>query len=254
MNRKSPTVALVCAIIAIIISICSFIAALETNRITEESSYFAYRANLPLISARTEITVDETTNLETEKLTISNSGEPLVEFHCDVSTLLLIGIYYECGNLCANLTYTSIRVFVPRSVTYASDTMFIPIVRYLPFPGNYTRNSQGLLCSSSFEGNFSYFKSMLDDFIESAIKDGYGPVEWSLIHVIRVTYKDKYEEYWSKYFRIDSHFGSCEIDEMAARAMSDWEGKRPEINIDLDITSINGHELWEWYKVTMLGE
>jgi hypothetical protein len=228
----SIVLAIAMLVVAVIVAYIAHTAnqiAQNSYEIAQKSHEIAYQANLPIISTISNRQWDETEDCWTEEIIVNNDGFPLSDFDCDAYAIMEIGS--------------------------AGNKTYITLGGYYGFLGDRTGSSQGLLVTMSSKGNYSLYESIRKDFRNEASKDGYDTYIW-LNDILRVSYKDYTQADWRRYFFVYS-YGSSEIGIEYASEILDSASAHRELaeneGLNCYVSSLNGTELWDWYKETHLG-
>jgi len=214
----------------VIVAIAALFVAVQSYRIAERSYELFYQSNLPVISAITETYYNEESRLYTEKIIVYNGGGPAICF--------------------GGYAYAMMQVeFSDRDVK-----TYIPLEEYFA-EYEYSGNSQGLLLTTFTGNNYSNWLSIYNGFTGAASEDGYEPYI-STTFILSVCYDDYNRQSFSRYFFAVYSIFSFNMGESEAREILDSADEIGELatsaGLSLYIWSLDGRELWEWYKVEIL--
>lgn len=218
----------------IIFGVLLLIISSVTLVVVIRSCQLSHQSNLPVISAVIKDYYNEEERLYTEKIIVNNGGGPITYIRGNAYEIMEVN-FYE----------TDIKTYIPLRGYFIED--------------EYSGNTQGLLLTIFRENNHSDFSSIYNDFRDAASEDGYEP-SISRTHILSVRYRDYSGQFsghwlWGEYFSVFPS-GSFAMELIEAREILDSADEIEELaesaGLSLYIWSLDGRELWDWYKEEIL--
>jgi len=192
--------------------------------VAEKSYDVAYRSRLPAIVVTKETRRDDIKDLITDIVTIKNENWVAIGFEANVNEILTL------------------------ETREPDIEIYIELRRY--YDDEPTYGVQGLLLTSSYEGNRSYLDAIETNFEEAAEQDGFRAYMWSET-IVSVSYSDYMGIHWDEYFEGDG--GRLDnIEEDDAREILDEARSSRRLARDDDlrmyVDELQGDDLWNWYR------